>query len=190
MLKPLEITYRNVLKTGDIESLVQEKAKKLEKICDYIVGCQVVLERPHSTVQTGNQFKVRIDVTIPSGKNIVVTKNPGNNEMHQSLQTVIRDSFDAAEKQLKKLVQQQRNKVKTHPQQEVTAIVSKIYPEEGYGFLRTINDREIYFHKNSVINDEFDKLETGIGVRFFEEEGEKGPQASTVQVIEKAAKAS
>jgi cold shock CspA family protein len=190
MLKPLEITYRNVLKTGDIESLIQDKVKKLEKIYDNIVGCLVVLERPHSTVQTGNQFKVRIDLTIPHGKNIVVTKNPGNSGMHQTLDSVIRDSFDAAEKQLKKIVQQQRNKVKSHPQQVVTAIVSKIFPDEGYGFLRTINGREIYFHKNSVLNDEFDKLETGVGVRFFEEEGEKGPQASTVQIIEKSSKAS
>jgi cold shock CspA family protein len=65
----------------------------------------------------------------------------------------------------------------------VGAIVSKIFPGEGYGFLRTVNGREIYFHRNSLLNMEFEELKEGRGVRFFEEDGEKGPQASTVQVI-------
>lgn len=45
--------------------------------------------------------------------------------------------------------------------------------------------REIYFHEHSVLNCDFKQLKVGIEVRFVEEQGEKGPQASTVTVIER-----
>ena len=48
--------------------------------------------------------------------------------------------------------------------------------------IETSDDREVYFHRNSVLNEDFDKLEVGTRVHFAEEMGEKGPQASSVHV--------
>ena len=48
-----------------------------------------------------------------------------------------------------------------------------------------MDGRDVYFHRNSVLNDEFDHLEVGAEVRFAEEMGDKGPQASTVATIGK-----
>jgi cold shock CspA family protein/ribosome-associated translation inhibitor RaiA len=180
---PLEISYRDVPKTEAVDNLIREKAKKLEQVCDHITGCRIAVERPHNNVKIGNEYRVRLDITVPPGHEIVVSKEPGKNDMHDSLTTVIRDAFDAASKQLQKISAIQRRETKSHPEQEVGAIVSKIFPGEGYGFLRTVNGREIYFHRNSLLNMEFEELKEGRGVRFFEEDGEKGPQASTVQVI-------
>jgi cold shock CspA family protein len=98
---------------------------------------------------------------------------------------VIRDAFDAASRQLKALKEKQRNRVKTHEAQETTAIVTKLFPEEGYGFIRTLDDLEVYFHRNSVLNNDFDRIEIGTGVHFFIEDGEEGPQASTVRIVDK-----
>lgn len=68
----------------------------------------------------------------------------------------------------------------------MVAIVTQIFPQEGYGFLRTVDeDREIYFHKNSVLHNDFERLTVGTGVRYVEEEGEKRPQATTVQIVNK-----
>jgi cold shock CspA family protein len=183
MLIPLEISYRDVTKTETIENLIREKVNKLEKICNYITRCSIAIEKPHSNIKSGNQYRIRLDITVPPGHEIVIRKEPGNNSMHSSLQAVIRDAFDAARKQLQKLTAIQREKVKVHPEQEAGALVAKVFTEEGYGFLKTINGREIYFHKNSVVNENFEKIEEGMSVRFFEVEGEKGPQASTVQII-------
>jgi cold shock CspA family protein len=61
--------------------------------------------------------------------------------------------------------------------------VIRLFREEGYGFLETPDGREIYFHRNSVLHPGFDRLEIGTEVRFAEEEGEKGPQASTVAIV-------
>jgi cold shock CspA family protein len=48
-----------------------------------------------------------------------------------------------------------------------------------------MNQRRIYFHRNSVIDGGFDRLAVGAHVAFTEEEGDKGPQASTVRRLGK-----
>ena len=48
-----------------------------------------------------------------------------------------------------------------------------------------MNQRRIYFHRNSVIDGGFDRLAVGAHVAFTEEEGDKGPQASTVRMLRK-----
>ena len=44
---------------------------------------------------------------------------------------------------------------------------------------------EIYFHRNAVLDGAFDRLSIVSEVAFVEEEGEKGPQASTIRLIGK-----
>lgn len=91
------------------------------------------------------------------------------------------EAFARARRQLQDYVRRHRSEIKTH-QKTPEARVAKIFPEEGYGFLRTIDGREIYFHRNSVLNDGFSRLDIGSMVQYAEEFGEMGPQASTVHV--------
>jgi cold shock CspA family protein/ribosome-associated translation inhibitor RaiA len=183
MKVPISISYRDIEKSDAIDNLIREKANKLEQVCDYITSCRVAVERPHTYVRNGNPFRVRIDITVPPGQEVVVSKEPGNNYKDDALPTVIRDAFTAARKQLKKLVDLQRNEVKVHPEQEVRAIITTVNKDAGFGYITTIGGREIYFHRNSVVNEEFERLEPGMGVRFAEQMGDKGPQASTIQII-------
>jgi cold shock CspA family protein len=60
--------------------------------------------------------------------------------------------------------------------------VAKLIAEENYGFIESPDGREIYFHRNSVLDGAFDRLKVGAEVRFVEEDGDKGPQASTVHL--------
>jgi cold shock CspA family protein len=184
MKVPLEITFRDVVKTEALEDLIREKAKKLDQVHDNIISCRVAVERPNTTPSNVSPYRVRVDISVPAAQEIVVTRNPGNVEPDQDLRTIIRDVFDTARKQLQKLVDKQRNRVKKHPEQEASAIVTRLVKDEGYGFITTINGREIYFHKNSVLNGDFENIEEGTSVNFFEEEGDKGPKASTVRIIE------
>ena len=139
---PLEISFRDVPKTEEIENLIRDKAKKLERVYDHITGCRIAVERPHNYVKTGSKYRIRLNITVPPGHEVVIKKEPGKNNMHDSLTTIIRDAFNAARKQLQKLSEIQRKETKTHPEQEVRAIISKIYPDEGYGekfiFIRTV----------------------------------------------------
>jgi cold shock CspA family protein len=179
----LEISYRDVQKIDAIENLIKEKTEKLEKLCNYITSCRVAVEKPQKHQRSGSSYRVRIDLTVPPGHELVVRREAGQGNVHEDLTTVIRDAFDAVQRQLKELVERQRGGIKTHPRQEVRAVVSKLFKNEGFGFIKTIDGREIYFHRNSVLDDEFDSLTEGTGVSFTEQPSEKGPHASTVRVV-------
>jgi cold shock CspA family protein len=55
------------------------------------------------------------------------------------------------------------------------ARVGTLFPADGYGFLAMPDGREIYFHRDSVLHDGFDRLEVGTEVAFVEELREEGP---------------
>ena len=63
--------------------------------------------------------------------------------------------------------------------------VAQLYPEEDYGMIQTDDGRELYFHRNSVLNASFDKLEPRTEVRFAEVAADLGPKASTVTIVGK-----
>lgn len=185
MQVPLEVSYRGVEKTDAIETLVQEKVAKLEEVCDHISSCRVAIEKPHDRPRSGSPYRVRIDLTVPPGHEVVADSNPAEGIQYSELETVLRDAFDAARRQLAALNERQHQKVKTHEMQEMTALVTQLFPDQGYGFLKTLDGQEIYFHQNSVLNNDFDRLEIGTGVQFFVEQGEQGPQATTVKIVNK-----
>ncbi|MDA8164154.1 MAG: HPF/RaiA family ribosome-associated protein [Desulfobacteraceae bacterium] len=183
---PLEISYRGVDKSDFIDEIVRRQVAKLEKMCTYMVSCRVVIEKRQMFQRVGNPYRVRIDVRVPPGHELVATRDSTEGDLHDRLPTTIRSGFDAMRRQLQELMEKQRGEVKAHPlEQEATALVTRLFPVEGYGFLTTPDGRELYFHRNAVLNNDFDRLELGTGVRFAEEMGEEGLQASTVQIIDK-----
>ena len=172
---PLQITTRNFDLTETIEDAIREKAQKLDLFYDQIMRCRVLVEAPHRRHHKGLLFNTRIDITVPGGE-IVIKREP-----HEDLYVSIGDAFRAAQRQIEDYTRQQRREVKHH-EETPRAIVSSLFPERGYGFLTATDGREFYFHKNSVLRDKFKDLKIGMKVRFVEELGEKGPQASTVKV--------
>jgi ribosomal subunit interface protein len=176
MKLPLQITVRNVSLSEVAKADIHKKVAKLDSFYDRIMSCRVVVEAPHRHHHQGVLYNVRIDMTVPGGE-LVVKREP-----HEDIYVAIRDAFDAVQRQLKDYVRRQRGDVKAHDT-VAHARVDKLFPEEGFGFLETVDGREIYFHRNSVLRGSFDLLEVGTEVRFAEEEGEQGPQASTVILI-------
>lgn len=181
MQLPLQITFHKMAHSDAIEALVREKARKLDQFADHIMSCRVVVEVPHHHHEYGNQYQVRIDITVP-GEEIVANREPAQHTQYRDVQVAIRDAFDAAERQLEDYVRRRRGYVKeldTAPHGRI----AKLFPQEGYGFIETLDGREIYFHRHSVLHEGFDHLHKGTEVSFVEEEGKQGPQASTVKIV-------
>lgn len=171
-----QITARNLELSEFIKEDIKERAEKLDKFYDRIMHCRVVVEVPHQHMHEGISYNVRIDITVP-GSELVIKREP-----NIDLDVAIRDAFDAARRKLEDFSRKKRGDVKRHEEATV-ARVSALFPDKGYGFLTTPDSREIYFHKNSVLKKGFMRLKVGTEVRYVEEEGEKGPQASTVSAI-------
>ena len=117
MQLPVEISYRGVAKNDEIENLVRDKANRLDKFCDHITRCDVIIEQPNHAQHSGSPFHVRIDVTVPPGHELVVNEKPVKHDMHEPLAKVINDSFKHMERQLKELTERQHHKVKSHGEQ-------------------------------------------------------------------------
>jgi ribosomal subunit interface protein len=175
MKVPLEISTRKVTLTDETEELIREKAKKLDTFHDGIISCKVMVEVPHRSQRKGVSYNVRIDLTVP-GSELVVKREPD-----KDLHVAIVNAFDTAERQLKSQARKQRGDVKRHEEKPL-ARVSKVFREDGYGFLMTPEGREVYFHENAILNAKFEDVEIGTEVTFVEQQGEEGPQASSVTV--------
>jgi ribosomal subunit interface protein len=163
-----------------IDTVIREKVEKLESFYDRIMSCHVIVEAPHRRHQKGKLYHVRIDITVPGGGELVVKREPSKHAAHEDIYVAIRDAFDAARRKLQDYARRQRGDVKSH-EPLPRATVRKLFPQEDFGFLETSDGREIYFHRNSVLEPGFDHLDIGTEVHFSEEMGEKGPQASTVK---------
>ncbi len=180
MQLPLQITFRGMEPSGAVEANIREKAEELEIFTEHITSCRVIVDAPHKHHLKGLLYSVKVDITLPN-KEIVASRHPDEHHAHEDVYVAIRDAFNAAGRQLEEYVRRRRAKVKTH-ELPPHGIISKLYPHEDYGMIETPDGREIYFHRNSVLNADFDKLENGARVHFTEELGEKGPQASSVHI--------
>lgn len=183
MQLPLQITFRHMEKSEALEAAIRKRAEQLDQFHDKIMSCRVVVEPHHQHKHKGNLFRISIDLTTP-GKELVVSRESDLHQAHEDAYVAVRDAFDAMRRQLEDHHRRRKGKVKTH---EVPAHgrVSQLVPDEGYGRIETPLGRDIYFHRNSLVNGDFDKLEVGAEVRFSEEEGEQGPKASSVSLIGK-----
>jgi len=177
---PLQITFRDMEPSDAVEAKLREKADNLERFAEHITSCRVIVEAPHKHHHKGNIYGVKIDITLP-GDEIIVNRHPEQNHAHEDVYVAIRDAFDAARRQLEDYVRIRRNKVKVH-ETEPHGRIKQLFPQNDYGIIETADGREIYFHRNSILDANFDKLEEGTSVRFNEEMGDNGPQASTVHI--------
>jgi ribosomal subunit interface protein len=177
MQVPLEISTRFIHLSPPLEAEVRKRAARLERHTGRITGCRVAVERPTGNHhQEGGPFRVRVDITVP-GSELVADKQA------EELFAAVREAFDAAERQVETWSQRRRGDVKT-PVLPPEGEVVRIFPEEGFGFIASPDGQEIYFHRNAVLAPPgFESLEVGARVRFAEEQGFDGPQASTVSLV-------
>lgn len=173
---PLQVTFRNMPHSDAIEAKINEKAAKLDKYYDKIMSCRIVVEESQRRQHQGKLFSVHIDITSP-GKELAVTR-----EENEDPYVALRDAFNTAARRLEEHARRKRGEVKTHEIPPTGRIV-RIFPEQSYGFIITPDRSEIYFHRNSVLNDDFNSLKFGTEVSFVEEQGEKGPQAARVVIV-------
>lgn len=201
MQLPLQVTFRNMEASGAVQGWIEEEVARLESLYRPVMGCRVAVEVPHRHHKKGVQYHVRIDLTVPGGELVIkhqpsargralqagrreITKDLEVGVPHKNLRQAIDDAFKAAARRLQDYARRQNGRVKTHEPAPV-ARVSQLLADKGYGFLTAPDGREIYFHRDSVLNRAFNRLKVGTAVAFAEEQGEKGPQASTVRIVRK-----
>jgi cold shock CspA family protein len=200
-LIPIQITFRGFAGSEALDAEIRDHVAWLEQFYEGIVRCRVLVELPHRHRHGGRHFHVRVEVTVPGSAPIVVGHEPSLHaglkdvedetarkrteieRVHRYAGVAIREAFDAARRRLEDFAREQRGVVKTH---DVPAHgrVAEISTVDGFGFIEA-DERRVYFNRASVLDDAFVELAVGTPVAFVEEQGDKGPQASTVRALGK-----
>jgi cold shock CspA family protein len=192
-----EITFRNMKSQPRLEEAVGKEVARLERFFDRMTSCRVMIQGPKR--QERNLYNVRIEIGVPNERLVVdhhpslhgtledleaprKSKQTDLERSHRDAVRAIHDAFGEMRRRLQDYVRRMRGMTKQH-QPSMPAKVTKLFPEAGYGFVETAEGREIYFHRNSVLNGRFGHLRIGSDVHFVEEPGEHGPQASTVKLL-------
>jgi cold shock CspA family protein len=184
MQTPPEIEFQGMARTPQIEDAIEKHVAELEQRWGRITACRLVLKGPGQHHRTSGLYEVHIRLALPDGREVNVERTPPADERHANLTFALDDAFKHARRQLQDQVRRAQGQVKHHDDLPIGTVV-RIDPSGEFGFLETSDGQEVYFHRNSVLDDGFSRLRVGSRVTFAEELGEKGAQATTVKLLGK-----
>jgi len=191
MQVPLEIAFHKINKPDWAEGEIRSRVEKLEKLYGNLIGCRVRVDQTASPARTPPV--VHIELSIPGRKDLVVAQQPDRLQLkykNPDLSNAIADAFQAAERQLSELKREREGGATADyhdVQNQFLGQVAEMHPEEDYGFLMNKDGGLLYFHRNSVLNGDFNELKRGDPVRYVEQVGDTGPTASKVRLARPAA---
>jgi ribosome-associated translation inhibitor RaiA len=158
MESPLQIVFRDVSPYEEfLDKEIRRWAAKLEEHYSRIVSCRVAVEKSYSRHRQGNLYKATVRVKVP-GKLIVVSREHPFHHSHEDIYVAVHHAFQEAVRQLEEYSRVKKWDVKDHDELP-HGVVARLHPD-GYGFIATPEGREVYFHKNSVL-DGFADLKVG-----------------------------
>ncbi len=184
MQTPVEIDFQGMEATPKLQEAIRAHVEELESRFGRLTTCRVVLKSPGGHHRLGGAYEFNIRLGLPNGREVNISRTAKADERHGDLDFALNDAFKRARRQLQDQVRQIQGQIKTHEAPPL-GTVTQLDAASGFGMIETSDGQEVYFHKNSVLNDAFSKLTIGQKVSFHEEPGEKGPQASTVKIVGK-----
>ena len=183
MQVPVQVVLKKVPQPAAVREEVMKAADVLERFHKRVTGCRVAVTNPDTRHRTGGLFDVHVLLHVPGHPDIVVNRRAEDQPEREHISVSLRKAFAQARRRLQDTAREMRGDVKARAAQ-ATGRVAKLFGRSGYGIIEDAEGREIYFHRNSVLDGKFAGLKIGAKVRFVETEGEKGAQASTVAPAE------
>ena len=184
MQTPVEIDIQGIATTSRIRTAITKHVADLEQRFGRVIACRVVLKAPGGHHRTSGLYEINIRLALPDGREVNVDRTAQADERHSDLDFAINDAFKRARRQLQDQVRELQGQVKHHEGAPIGTVV-QLDPLGEFGLLESSDGQEIYFHRNSVFDDDYSQLAVGSRVTYAEEMGDKGPQASTVKLMGK-----
>ena len=184
MQTPVEIDFQGMAVSPSIREKVERHVDLLETRFGRITSGRVVIKGPGPRHLTGGLYDINIRLAIPNAKEVDVGHTKQNDERFADIDFALNDAFKRARRQLQDRVRRLQGKIKHHEPAPIGSVARLDHSGE-FGFIATSDGREVYFHKNSVLDNAFHRLRLGDRVTFAEETGEQGLQASTVRILGK-----
>lgn len=191
MQVPIEIAFHNIDKSEWAEAAIREHVDRLEDIYGRLTSCRVRVEQRANNSSHSIPPVVRIEMGIPGTKDLVVAHEPDHLQrkfQQPDLGNAINEAFRIAERRLAQIKDRRAdyNGASVHEStQEFAGQIAEMEVERDFGFLVTKEGGLLYFHRNSMLSGDFERLERGQDVTYVEEVGDTGPIATKVRVKER-----
>ncbi len=184
MQSPPRIEIIGVVSNPSLRDAIAKHLAQLEQRSGRITTCRIAVKSPSRSHQKGGLYEIHIHLTLSNGREVNVQRTPTADPRLSDLAFAVADAFKHARRQLQDQVRRLQGNIKQHDG-ILTGTVTHLDPSGAFGFIKATDGQEIYFHRNSVAGDGFARLRVGSRVTFYEEEGDKGTQASTVRILGK-----
>jgi cold shock CspA family protein/ribosome-associated translation inhibitor RaiA len=168
----LRIDCRNIAMAPRWRTNVQQQVEKLQKTYNNLLHARVTLEKNRHH-KKGRVATAKVVLSL-SGATITASKT------EKTFEEAIKSAFLAATRELKAYRDKLKSteiRVSTPP---LTGVMDVSNHSKGHGFILVEGGERIYFHKNALHGFDFGELDEGTAVSFNIEQGDKGPQATTV----------
>ena len=173
----LEIQSRNVDMTPRWKTEIEARMADLQRGHDDLTHGRVTLTKNRHHRKLDNVAEALVLVTLPGRHTVTARKED------KTFEEAIRSAFEAVSIELRKYREKRaQTEVRLAPVPPHRGVVCKLFPKERFGFILQEGGGEVYFHANALQGLTFEQVEDGLDVCFNVEAGQKGPQATTVQL--------
>jgi len=186
---PLEIAFHNINHADWAESEIRSRVAHLEAIYGRLISCRIRVDQRAMSRSDAVPPVVRIEMGIPGRQDLVVAHEPEHLQrkfQRPDLRNAINDAFRIAERRLTEIKEQRQGRAKDPQHDDEHHFLGQIVEltrGQDFGFLLTKEGTLLYFHRNSLLAGDFDKLKRGDEVRYVEAMGDTGPTARKVWLL-------
>jgi ribosome-associated translation inhibitor RaiA/cold shock CspA family protein len=192
MQAPVEIAFHNIEKTDWAEDAIRDHVARLEQMFVRLTTCRVRVDQRANNSNNTIPPVVRIELGVPGHRDIVVAHEPDHLQRKfqaPDLHNAINEAFRIAERRLGQFKDQLKDRTAAGRHEAANGMLGQIVEitaAQDFGFLLTASGGLLYFHRNSILAGDFDRLEVGDQVHYVEDMGDTGPIATKVRVKQNA----
>ncbi len=168
-----EIDIQGIATTSQIRTVIAKHVADLDQRFGRVTACRVVLKAPGGHHRTSGLYEVNIRLALPDGREVNVNRTAPADERHSDLDFAINDAFKRARRQLQDQVRELQGLVKHHVGAPIGTVV-QLDPLGEFGLLESSDGQEIYFHRNSVLDDDYSQLGCGLSRNLCRGNGRQG----------------
>jgi cold shock CspA family protein/ribosome-associated translation inhibitor RaiA len=171
----VHIEGRNVELEPEWRDKIEEELARLQKhYRDPILHARVeIIGTRHHHL---GAFEVHLVVSVAGDTKVIIRQG-------DLVHPLLVEAFDVLDRWLLERSHLVQQEVKIHEEVGRHGRVLKLFPEKDYGFIVTEDGLEVYFHAHAVKKGKFESLKPGMEVKFGQEAGDQGPQATWVQPL-------
>jgi cold shock CspA family protein len=179
----LEVSYSNIAETSGADETIRGYVRYLESAYDRVTSCRVrVAQRIGLNDSQPALPAVLLELGVSGASAIVIKHEPF--DYKSGVNDAIYQAFEKAEQQLKDLKQiyQTNSRIAAKADLSFLGRVVEIYPLEDYGYLLNKDNKRLYFHRDAIVEGDFDYLKNGDEAHYTEERSTGGPRASKIWI--------